>query len=410
MTAVVLYAAMALGGDADPSELRVRFVVQVPAIHYGADLYLASNANNWNPSDSRWKFRPGSASQPGRFILEMPAAAIPGTGLEYKVTKGDWATVEVDFDRREIPNRVLLLPQRIPDSGIIEVALTIPAFADERTHTERHSTVVGSLEIFDFTSRSLGNTRKIRVWLPEHYADHPDRSFPVLYMHDGQNCFDESTSAFGSEWRIDESMTELIRLGEIPPMIVVGIDNAGADRAYEYNSPRAVFGNRQPYGDRYVAMLIDELMPEIATRYRVLSGPENTSIGGSSFGGNITILAAMLRPGTFGRLLIESPAVPVVGPQFLADIQSYGARNRWTPEIEGFNGGVFIAMGTRETANEVYNLRLVKLMEELAPCFREERLQVLIEQDAIHNELAWAKRFPTAARFLFGSGSDESEK
>ena len=221
-------------------------------------------------------------------------------------------------------------------------------------------------------------------------------------MHDGQNCFDEATSAFGDEWRIDETLTELIASGEIEPLIVVGIDNAGVARAAEYNASYTSFRGLQPYGEKYVAMLVDELMPEIQRRYRVRTGPEHTSLGGSSFGGNITMLAAMERPGVFGRLLIESPAVPVVGPKFLETILEFGEDSRWTPDDDGFIGRVFIAMGTGETGNEAYNRQLVELMEELRQAFAEEDHRIVVEDGAIHNERAWAGRFPEAARFLFG--------
>ena len=391
------------GGDQHQREQRLRFVVQIPTDHVGSDLYLACNANNWNPASDRWKLRPGPVDHPGRYTIDIPVASIPGGTLEYKFTKGSWNTVEVDADRRDISNRVFRVEEIEPGASLHEVSLKIPAFASESNDEPRRSTVVGKLEIFAFTSQNLGNSRKVRVWLPDGYADSTDRNYPALYMHDGQNCFDEATTAFGMEWRIDEAMTELIGTGEIPPMIVVAIDNAGGDRSWEYNASYATFGGREPYGEKYVAMLVDELMPEIAKRYRVLSGPEHTSLGGSSFGGNITMLAAMERPGVFGRLLIESPAVPVVGPKFLEAIQAHGEAGAWTPAIDGFEGRVFLAMGTRETANESYNARLVELMSELGQAFEGTIHWIVVEDGAVHNEGAWAKRFPDAARFLFGS-------
>ncbi|MFG0294066.1 MAG: alpha/beta hydrolase-fold protein [Phycisphaerales bacterium JB050] len=383
-------------------EQRVRFVVQIPTTHYGSDLYLACNANNWSPSAERWKLRPSGADQPGRYTIDVPVAVIPNGTLEYKFTKGSWDTVELNADHQDVPNRTLSTEDLNNGDPVHEIAITIPAFGDERLSDERESTVVGTLEIFDFTSATLGNTRKIRVWLPKEYAEHPDRDYPVLYMHDGQNCFDEATSSFGWEWRIDETMTELIEAGDIPPMIVVGIDNAGADRSWEYNASYTAFGNREPYGEKYVAMLVDELMPDLQKRYRVKTGPEHTALGGSSFGGNITMLAAMERPGVFGRLLIESPAVPVVGPKFLEAILAFAETGRWTPQTEDFTGRVFLAMGTKETDNEVYNQRLVQLIGELEPAFADENHRIVVEDGAVHNETAWAKRFPNAAKFLFG--------
>ncbi len=398
----VLFFCVALAhSDQDAREARVRIVVQVPTKHEGGDLFLASNANNWNPSDARWKLRPVSADQPGRYSLDIPIAIIPQGVLEYKLTKGSWATVEVDADRRDIPNRVFQAADIKPGQSLHEVNISVPAFADERSDESDSSSVVGTLEIFDFTSEVLGNTRKVRVWLPEQYAAETERRFGVLYMHDGQNCFDVATTAFGMEWRIDETMTGLIASGEVPPLIVVGIDNAGADRSWEYNASYTTFGDRKPYGEKYVAMLVDELIPEIERRYRVRTGPEHTALGGSSFGGNITMLAAMERPGVFGRLLIESPAVPVVGPRYLESIQKFGETHRWTPDTEAFSGRVFLAMGTRETGNEAYNQRLVTLMGELGKAFERTTHRIVVEEGAVHNETAWARRFPDAMRFLF---------
>ncbi|MCR9217925.1 MAG: hypothetical protein NXI14_12090, partial [bacterium] len=106
--------------------------------------------------------------------------------------------------------------------------------------------------------------------------------------------------------------------------------------------------------------------------------------------------------GVFGRLLIESPAVPVVGPKFLESIQQFGEGSRWTPETDDFVGRVFMAMGTAETGSETYNRQLVELMDELREAFAGENHLIVVEEGAIHNERAWARRFPGAARFLFG--------
>ena len=382
-------------------EPRVRLIVEVPEQHAGGEVYLAGNLNDWNPADPRYRLRPAREQKAREYFFELPLSAIPIGGLEFKFTKGSWETVERNADLQDISNRTLdrdSIP-RPQDGTVSEIRLAVAAFADERAGP---STIVGRLESFEFTSNILGNARTVRVWLPEAYATETDRAFSVLYMHDGQNCFDEATSAFGDEWRIDETLTELIDSGEIEPMIVVGIDNSGVARAAEYNASYTSFRGIQPYGEKYIAMLVDELMPEIQSKYRVRTGPEHTSLGGSSFGGNITLLAAMERPGVFGRLLIESPAVPVVGPKFLEAIQQFGEGSRWTPETDDFVGRVFMAMGTKETGNASYNQRLVELMDELREAFAGENHLIVVEEGAIHNERAWARRFPDAARFLFG--------
>ena len=96
-------------------------------------------------------------------------------------------------------------------------------------------TVVGWVEIIPFESKIFHNTRMLRVLVPaNYYSPHnAHRSYPVLYMQDGQNLFDDATSNAG-EWHVDETVEHLVGSFKIPPMFVVGIDNAGAKRSSEY--------------------------------------------------------------------------------------------------------------------------------------------------------------------------------
>lgn len=219
-----------------------------------------------------------------------------------------------------------------------------------------------------------------------------------MYMHDGQNLFDKSTSFIGEEWGVDETADKLIRAGEIPEMIIVGIDNAGADRPAEYNPPYTEWEGKPNRGDRYGRFLVSELMPEINRRYRTKTGGANTALGGSSFGANITLAVAMQYPEKFKRLLVESPAVWV---QNEAIIDAVALHKRWDHRI-------FIAVGTDESSDQnrdkLYVRGTERLRDELlAAGLPEDQLKVVIEEGAQHSEPAWAKRLPTAFRFLFGS-------
>ena len=97
----------------------------------------------------------------------------------------------------------------------------------------RGEAATGDLRIHPFHSRIFGNDRFLRVWLPPGYDDAQNaaRQFPVLYLNDGQNLFEPATSFNGVEWQVDETADRLIRERVIPPLIIVGIDNAGQDRA-----------------------------------------------------------------------------------------------------------------------------------------------------------------------------------
>lgn len=98
--------------------------------------------------------------------------------------------------------------------------------------------VIGKLRLHQLRSKVFGNTRVIRVLLPPGYDERANRKrrYPVLYLNDGQNLFDASTSVFNPlEWQADEALDRLIKAQEIGPLIVVGVDNAGRrGRANEY--------------------------------------------------------------------------------------------------------------------------------------------------------------------------------
>src|SRR4030095_1072551 len=44
------------------------------------------------------------------------------------------------------------------------------------------------------------------IWLPPGYDAAKGKRFPVLYMHDGQNLFDKSLTAYNQEWQMDEAI------------------------------------------------------------------------------------------------------------------------------------------------------------------------------------------------------------
>jgi enterochelin esterase-like enzyme len=99
----------------------------------------------------------------------------------------------------------------------------------------RAESVTGDLRIHAFSSRVFRNTRFLRVWLPPAYDEpaNADRHYPALYLNDGQNLFETSTSFTHVEWQVDETADRLIREDVIPPMIIVGVDNAAKDRLRE---------------------------------------------------------------------------------------------------------------------------------------------------------------------------------
>ena len=204
------------------------------------------------------------------------------------------------------------------------------------------STVSGDLRIHPLASKIFNNTRSIRVLLPPGYgaAENSSKRYPVLYMLDGQNLFDACLSDVShAEWQVDETVYRLIREKAIPEMIVVGIDHAGAKRAYEFLPYRDSINPdmEEPAGKRFPDFLATEVMPFVNGQYRTLTGHDNTALGGSSYGGVATLYALMARPQTFGYGLIESPSIWVGMGQLIRD----------TSPLVAFPRKVFMAIRQR---------------------------------------------------------------
>ncbi|MFZ0747515.1 MAG: alpha/beta hydrolase-fold protein, partial [Terracidiphilus sp.] len=120
-----------------------------------------------------------------------------------------------------------------------------------------------------FPSHYLADKRDLIVYVPPCYDRQPERTYPVLYLHDGQNLFDGRTSFVpGHTWQVREHADAAIEAGEIEPLVIVGIYNTGDRRLAEYTFER----NWQMGGgeaDEYGLLITRELMPWISTQYRV---------------------------------------------------------------------------------------------------------------------------------------------
>lgn len=261
-------------------------------------------------------------------------------------------------------------------------------------------TVVGELKVLpDFNSPQLMNQRDLLVYLPPSYES-SDRRYPVLYLHDGQNLFDATTS-FAGEWQVDETMESLSQVGL--EAVVVGIPNAGVARLDEY-SPFYEPSHGGGLGDQYLAFIVEAIKPVIDDNFRTLPGREHTGIMGSSMGGLISLYAYFHRPEVFGLAGALSPSLWF----------AKGAIYDYIQKAPYISGKIYMDAGTREYGdggwlNSRYRSRRyyagVRRMQRLLvkKGFRPRQdLLYVQEKWARHEEGAWARRFPKAIRFLLG--------
>lgn len=246
----------------------------------------------------------------------------------------------------------------------------------------------GSVQITaPLASPQLGNQRQLRIYLPPAYARDTTQRYPVLYMHDGQNLFDPAAAAYGAAWEMASVMDRLIASGEIPPVIIVGIDN-NADRIPEYTpccDPQYGGGKI----DAYLAFITDTVKPWVDTHLRTRPEREHTALMGSSLGGLASVYMAQQRPDVFAmaaslsgsfwwnqEALIRQPPAHLPVRLYL-DAGTSGDGLEQTEKMRD----ALLAQGYRA----------------------HTELEFDVAQGAIHNERSWAARVERPLRWLFAA-------
>lgn len=248
------------------------------------------------------------------------------------------------------------------------------------------------LELWNLHSAILPDDRTVSVYLPASYSEQPDKRYPVLYLHDGQNLFDPRSSyVTGRTWRAGETADRLAREGNAEEMILVGIANTGFRRMAEYTPTRSY---RMGGGDGadYGLLLTRELKPFIDQTYRTLPTRANTGLGGSSLGGLISLYLGLVHPDTFGKLAVLSPSI-------------WWDHRSILPFVEAANFNplpkIWLDIGTAEGARHVRDTELLSRMLCARGWTPGKDLQLDIVPGAVHNEEAWAERFDQVLAFLF---------
>ncbi|ADQ13605.1 alpha/beta hydrolase [Halanaerobium hydrogeniformans] len=250
--------------------------------------------------------------------------------------------------------------------------------------------------IDNFYSHLLDNFRNIRLYLPPSYDNSPNRNYPVLYIHDGQNVFSSEHSYSGQSWQLHKTTDALIKNDLIEEIIIVAIDNMEEERLSEYAHEDGSFKGEaiKGIGDKYQAFVIEELMPFIKENLRVKTAPKNTALMGSSMGGLITFNMGLKRPDIFGKLAVMSPSFWWGDSSPLQKLNLYDfdkLKSRiWLDT--GDSEGKFMALSDKEI-DKLLAIRAntsVDLFYYLAP-------------DAVHSEEAWASRVHCPLLYFFGN-------
>ena len=238
----------------------------------------------------------------------------------------------------------------------------------------------GTLESFSFDSAVWGDRRTVQVYLPNEH--NPTKQYPLLICHDGSDYLKYTA--------LKTVLDNLIGRHEVKPIIVAFID--GTRRNTEFGAHPS-----------HPAFVVDELIPELETRYGIIDDPSERGIMGASFGGVASLWTAWSRPGTFGRLLLQS------GSFAFTDVGSHGRGPLWDPVVAFVNEfrnditrpvaglsspRVFMSCGVFES--------LIHYNRSLAPALDRASVPIrFVEAQDGHNWICWRDRLREALTWLY---------
>jgi predicted alpha/beta superfamily hydrolase len=373
MKNVLLCIELLLIGLISIAQYKVSFLIdKLPSYHKPPDkIYLVGNFNNWNPHNEKFQLE-NINGRPG-ITIELAKGM-----YEYKFTEGSWESAESTDKGFPTENRKIIVES---DTAI---NVEIQHWADHFPKKEKQSTASKNVHIVDesFYIPQLNRHRRIWIYLPSSYGT-SKKKYPVLYMNDGQNAFDEATSAYG-EWGVDEALDSLGT--QHKEIIVVAIDNGDDKRTNEY-SPYDMEKYGKGEGDQYVDFLVQTLKPYIDKHYRTKKDEKNTFITGSSMGGLISFYAILKYPKVFGGAGVFSPAFWIT-PQL---------KNIDPEKAKKVKGKIYFYAGQSESESMVPDM--LNVFEQMRH-HSKAKMQIVIRAEGRHNEVTWREEFPLFYKWI----------
>ena len=374
LSAVLTFLLCAQASHGQNVQLTVKVVVS-PKIPKADPLVVMGNQaafGNW------FDFGKGKMSRQDDTTFVFSTKFPVNTSLEFQITRGSWyKTAIYTYGRYQAPKVPFIIRK--------DTTLTI---RPSNWNDLFNRSITGTVKYYhNFESHDLKYTRDVMVWLPPSYNKSPNKKYPVLYVHDGQNVF-APNSIYNGEWRMDETADSLMRAGKTHEFIMVAIDNT-KDRWVEYSGT--------PEGMAYINFIINNLKPFIDKNYRTKPDRGNTAAIGSSMGGLISFYMVWLHPEVFSKAACLSSGF-AYDDGHIVDVVAASSK-----KIPGTR--IYLDCGDQEL-DEFFltdNNRMDALLEKKHP---EVKLMYRVYKGAAHNEYAWAKRLSVPLTFLFGKNTN----
>lgn len=338
-------------------------------------VYISGNFNNWRTQDPDFVME-----QLGIYYYKFtfPPNFVYPSKLFYKFTKGDWSEVEIDNNGNRTENRSTKIHDGIQKEHV-------PRWRKNWLPFKQSFLPQVHLISDEFEIPQLNKTRKIWALLPHDY-DKTDERYPVMYLQDAQNLFNEKAK-YGN-WEIDKKLAVMSEY-KIGKIIIIAIEHAEEDRVKEYNVGKTVLGKGE--GKKYIRFVTDTLKPFVDSNFRTKKEREFTGIGGSSMGGLVSIFSGLRNPEVYGKLMIFSPSLWVV-PELKIS----------SPKNKATDTKVYLYAGGNESETMLEQVQKFKgNMMENAFVKDVSRINLSINMQGKHSETYWSDEFPKAIEWLF---------
>ena len=245
-------------------------------------------------------------------------------------------------------------------------------------------------------SATLGNCREVTAYLPPgyHAPAAAERTYPVLFMHDGKNVWDDHDCCFGhTGWEVNVALDEEIAAGRVAPVIVIAADQT-AQRNDEY-------GLSQAQMTAFMTFQVEELQPRALAKVR---GDGRVFVAGSSLGGLVSMELALRYPQQYAGVASLSGAFWPGVEQGQALRDHLPALGKQPLPIYLDHGGV-VATNSDGAADSVEVRDLLvglgwQRSDSPACAAGPDALCYFHEVGAVHDELAWKARTWRFLRFL----------
>lgn len=340
-------------------------------------VFITGNFNKWNPKDLQFVL---TKNLDDSYTIDIENEILP-ENIEYKFTKGGWENVELDRFGNITVNRKISIEKEKCENIVEKWRYNWGPFKEE------YNPVVEVISE-NFYIPQLDRHRKVWALLPYNYYS-SEKQYPVLYLQDAQNLFNEG-SPFGN-WEIDKKLSILAEYSR-GDVIVIAVDHGSEDRINEYifDNDHVASGSE---GKKYIRFITDTLKPYVDSVYRTKKDRNNTGIGGSSLGALISIYSGFLYPEVYSKLMIFSPSL-WIEPNNNFPILSFK---------KPYKTKVYIYGGQIESPRMVKNIHIFEknLKKWEKQGLFDFEIKTNINPEGTHNEFFWSQEFPRAVEWLY---------